>query len=135
MQLIARDPYRIHTDFLDKNDNGFGYGFLIPLYTTPDSTENSFTVVFNEGSTLSNQLKDYVDTNPPKPTSNAESIWHLLPDDPLEYAKYLSVCLVGEWIPGSVIYWDRRMFHSSDDFRRKGILEKSALVIFTSTNE
>jgi hypothetical protein len=135
MQLIARDPYRVHTDFLDKNDNGFGYGFLIPLYTTPSSTENSFTVVFNEGFTHSNQLKDYIDTNPPKPIPNAESIWHLLPEDPIEYAKYLSVCLVGKWLPGSVIYWDRRMFHSSDDFRLKGILEKSALVIFTSSNE
>lgn len=136
MQLIARDPYSVHTDFLDKGDAGQGNAYLIPLYTVPDPVEKTFTVIFDQYSTDTNLLKDYVSTNPAVPTENSQNIWHLLPPtDPEEYAKYLSVKVMGHWHAGSLIYWDRRLFHSSDDFRLNGIKEKSALVLFTSSNE
>lgn len=136
MHLIARDPYSVHVDFLSKRDEGYGYSFLIPLYTVPESVGKTSTVIFNEYSTTVNTLKEYVDTDPPKPMENAQNIWHLLPDtDPREYANYLSVKLIAHWHPGSLIYWDRRLLHSSDNFKLNNLKEKSALVLFTSPNE
>jgi len=135
MHLIARDPYSVHVDLLAKRDEGYGNSFLIPLYTVPESDGKTFTVIFNEHSVNNHLLKEYVDSNPPKPAKNALDIWHLLPDtDPKEYAEYLSVKIMAHWHPGSVIHWDRRLFHSSDDFKLNNLTEKSALVLFTSPN-
>ena len=102
----------------------------------PEPVEKTFTVIFDQHSTNTNLLKDYVSTGPAMPAENAQNIWHLLPPtDPEEYAKYLSVKVMAHWHPGSMIYWDRRLFHSSDDFRLNGVKEKSALVLFTSSDE
>ena len=93
-------------------------------------------ILFDQYSTSTNLLKNYASTNPVMPEANAQDIWHLLPPtDPVQYAKYLSVKVMGHWHAGSLIYWDRRLCHSSDDFRLNGIKEKSALVLFTSSNE
>lgn len=135
MQLITKNPYSIHTDFAHKNDSGNGTAYLIPLWTKPATEENSFTVIFNQRF-KGNNLADYIRTNPPLSDEPAHAIWDQVPNAHLDpdFAKYLSVALIAWWQPGSLIYWNRELFHSSDDFRKKGIDEKSALVIF-STND
>lgn len=136
MQLITKRPYGIHTDYLDKGDSGNGTAYLIPLWQNPSNKEKSFTVIFNESYRQSNSLKEYVQTNPSLPENNAEYIWDQIPDHyDKTYAKYLSVAHVSEWHLGSIIYWNRALFHSSDDFRKKGIIEKSALVIFATDDQ
>jgi hypothetical protein len=133
MQLIARDPYGVHTDYNNKGDTGPGMALLIPLHVKSATDIPSFTVIFDQEFTVGNTIYEYADTNPDIPATNADEIWHLLPqrDEP-HLSKYLSVKLLAEWRIGSLIYWDRKLLHSSDDFRLKGITEKSALVLFTS---
>lgn len=136
MQLITKNPYNIHTDFHHKGDSGHGTAYLIPLWSRPLIDEKSSTIMFEQAFTDSNRLSDYVATNPVIPETNAQSIWDQLPQtEDASNVKYLSVALVAEWHIGSVIYWDRRLFQSSDEFRKKGIEEKSALVIFATDDQ
>jgi len=44
---------------------------------------------------------------------------------------YVSVRNIYKWHPGSVIYWDRKLLHCSDNFLRNNIKTKIGLVIFT----
>lgn len=137
MQLITSDPFKIHTDFSGKNDSGYGTAYLIPLYMMGDAIqEPSATIVFNEYSCEHHGLEPYIKSNPPKPVRNARNIWHHLPESrdaaKNHWADYLSVNVFGEWRMGSMIYWDRRLYHASDDFLTKGITQKSALVLFSS---
>jgi len=137
MHMIAQEPFHIHTDFGGKNDSGYGIAYLIPLYSRgKNATGSSFTAVFNEHSIKHTTFLSYMQDSPNKPQGNARSIWNQLPEskDPekLHWADYLSVKVLAHWVPGALIYWDRRLYHSSDDFQAKGITEKSALVLFAS---
>lgn len=138
MQLITSNPYKIHTDFLGKNDSGTGTAYLIPLYMRGATVQPSATIVFNEYSCEHNELAPYIKSNPAKPVPNARGIWQHLPEsrdpDKDNWADYLSVKIFAEWQLGSLIYWDRRLYHASDDFLKKGITEKSALVLFDSND-
>lgn len=136
MQLCARDPFVVHSDFQGKNDSGHGTAFLIPLYQNPvDDTHDmgkTMTIVFDQCWTESQSMQDYIDSDPPLPDHNAEPIWDQhLDNNPRPWAKYLSVKLMAPWVSGSVIAWDRRLLHASDNFVKKNIAEKSALVLFT----
>jgi len=136
MQLVTKNPYGIHTDFHNKGDSGHGTAYLIPLWSKPVVDKKSSTIIFEQAFTASNNLSDYVVTDPLVPKKNAEWIWDQLPNTAdARYAKYLSVGLIAEWHIGSVIYWDRSLFHSSDEFRKKGIEQKSALVLFASDDQ
>ncbi len=140
MQMIANEPFAIHTDFAGKPDSGYGTAYLIPLYMKGDNIKSaSSTIIFNEYSTEHTDLKPYIESSPPMPEINARSIWHLVPEaqDPKKdsWAEYLSVKLIAEWKIGSLIYWDRRLYHASDNFLNKGIIEKSALVLFASDDD
>lgn len=133
MQLISKKPFAPHSDFGGKNDSGHGYAFLIPLYMKHQDAvgqQKSHTIVFDqifEG----NNISDYIKTNPVKPVNNAVPLWFKhFACWPVELAEYLSVKLICPWEIGSVIYWDRRLVHSSDDFQANGIIEKSSLVLF-----
>lgn len=134
MLLKAYEPFEIHTDFSGKNDSGHGMAYLIPLRVTGSDPENTYTVIFNEASISSNRWQDYVASEPKKPPSNIKDIWQDLPnsDLPEHYAEYFSVSHLARWHLGSLIYWDRTLFHSSDNFLNKGISLKEALVLFTS---
>jgi hypothetical protein len=134
MQLITKNPLKIHTDFNDKGDSGYGTAFLIPLYQDTKTTNKSYTIIFDQCWKKTQNINDYIATNPEKPKHNADYIWEDHCDhNPREWMEYLSVKLMAPWEPGSVITWDRQLFHTSDNFLKKGIFEKSALVLFTST--
>jgi hypothetical protein len=131
MQLKSRKPFGIHTDYFKEDDMGGGMAWLVPLYILGSSTE-TYTVIFDQHSTEFSQIPEYIKSNPAKPQCNSREIWHEIPDSPApDIADYFSVKLLGNWGVGDVIYWDRRLFHSSDEFRAKGVMEKSALVMFS----
>lgn len=133
MQLITSNPYGIHTDYPGKGDAGSGTGYLVPLWTKPTTEDKSFTVIFNEGCTFSAKLSDYVSSGAVVSAHSSEYLWDHIPHNvSSDHLKYLSVGMIGHWHPGSLIYWDRTLFHSSDDFSKKGIQQKSALVIFSA---
>lgn len=132
MQLKAKTPFGLHTDYMKDGDDGGGMAWLIPLYIDSDNASAmTSTVIFNQHWDAHISVDDYIKTNPKRPTNPAHDIWHLLPNrDRPHQADFFSVQTLANWVPGSVIYWDRSLFHTSDDFRLQNIREKSALVLF-----
>lgn len=137
MKLISREPFPIHSDFTGKGDAGEGYAYLIPLSHSPIDGDRpmpqSHTIIFDQSWTASQRMEDYIKSNPQIPKKNADNIWQDHFDhNPREWAQYLSVKLLAPWTPGSVIIWDRKLLHTSDNFIKKNILERTALIIFTT---
>ena len=138
MQLKTQNSFGPHSDYSNKGDSDGGHAYLIPLYMeyTDQAVEKlpSYTIVFDQiWKSPKSDMEQYLIANPdaPMPTHNAENIWDQhLAKWPREWAKYLSVNIMGEWQLGSAIYWNRDVMHASDDFESKHIKEKSALVLF-----
>jgi hypothetical protein len=133
MKLDTRNPFRIHTDGAGKGDNGEGYAYLIPLSQQGCSDKPSCTIVFHQAWEPTQEVEDYIKTNPVLPSNGCDDIWEEhLDHNPREWTKYFSVQTLAPWVPGSVIVWDRSLFHCSDNFLKKGIVSKTALVLFTN---
>jgi hypothetical protein len=136
MHLITRDPFGIHSDAPGKGDNGSGIAYLVPLEMVRNDSAKptSSTIIFDQVWTDTTSIEDYIASGPDKVATPATDVWHMLSEkcDPA-WAPYLSVKLVAEWQIGSVIVWDRRLLHASDDFLAAGLIEKSALVLFTNS--
>jgi glutathionyl-hydroquinone reductase len=124
-------PLGIHTDYF-KGDNNSDLSIIIPLINDKELTH---TVVFNQSSVTVPTLTDYVaNTNNKKLEKNAKDLYnnlcsHISPSDLLEY---VSVKGIYQWIPGSVIYFESKLFHCSDNFLANGLERKQAFVIFTT---
>lgn len=137
MKLISRNPFPIHSDSAGKKDAGRGQAYLIPLSQSPVDKEKpmqqSHTIIFDQTWMDTQSMEDYIKSNPPMPTQNADSIWEMHCDhNPREWLRYLSLKMLAPWTPGSVITWDRKLLHTSDNFLKKNMLEKTALVIFAT---
>lgn len=135
MTLVTRNPFGVHSDFPDKGDSGHGYAFIIPLEQIPfpgkQITQPSCTIIFDQSSET-NMMDELLSADIPCGKPTAEHIWEQhCTHTKKEYLKRLSVALIAPWIYGSVIGWDRKLIHTSDDFPKKNILEKTGLVIFT----
>lgn len=127
MLLKAYLPYRIHTDYV-KGDDIPHLAILVPLNQQDIDTH---TVIFNE--VCLDTFKDFVSTHP-KLKHNAQDLHHTLcSHEPIENLEYVSLLAAYKWIPGSFLYWDRKLLHCSDNFRTNGIDSKQALVLFTHT--
>lgn len=57
----------------------------------------------------------------------------LLSHETVERLEYVSLLGAFKWLPGSVIYWDRKLLHASDNFLKNNVTEKTALVLFTNS--
>jgi hypothetical protein len=125
MLLKEKFPWQIHTDYI-KGDENPDLAVLIPLNKTLIDTN---TVIFNEMCT------DNFSTfklNNAKLLDNATDIHNsLMSHELIENLEYLSLKGCYRWAPGSVIYWDRKLLHGSDNFLKNNIAEKTALVLFT----
>jgi hypothetical protein len=126
MLLKEKKPWQIHTDYL-KGDANPDLAILIPLNVT---LVNTCTVIFNELATDS--FETYKLKNK-KLLNNATTMHNdLMSHELIENLEYVSLLNSYHWIPGSVIYWDRKLLHASDNFLQNGITEKTALVLFTT---
>jgi len=126
MLLKESKPWNIHTDYV-KSDINPDLGILIPLNTQP---LNTHTVVFNQECT--GTIEDFVKSNN-KLTVNAANLSStLMSHEPIENLEYVSLLEAFPWTPGSVIYWDRKLLHASDNFLANHVTEKTALVLFTN---
>jgi hypothetical protein len=131
MYLREVEPWDIHTDYqhpFDQGDNP-DLAILIPLKIVSDTQQTTHTVVFNE--LCQTNFKDFKLSHN-KLTSHAKNLHqthcgHCDADD----LEYVSLNGVYAWTPGSLIYWDRKMLHCSDNFLKNHIREKQALVLFT----
>jgi hypothetical protein len=126
MLLKENTPWKIHTDYL-KYDTTPDLGILIPLNNTMIDT---YTVIFNECCTTN--FDEYI-LNNPKLINNATNIYsNLMSHETVERLEYVSLLGSFSWVPGSLIYWDRKLLHASDNFLKNNLTEKTALVLFTN---
>lgn len=127
-------PLGIHTDRF-KGDEHPELAIIIPL-TKP--TEITHTVVFEQSSTKVATLAEFVtDTTNKKVENNAKDLYTNLCShiNPPELLEYVSLKGAYRWLPGSVIFFDRNLFHCSDNFIDNGLDHKRAFVIFTTLDD
>lgn len=129
--LEARIPYLIHSDILHENQGHVPeYTMLIPL-----DTYDSITVCFNEWSDTSNDFEIFKQNYTGEkrlrmdPRFCANRLSHLHPKD----LAYLTLHDTFAWNKGSVFAMDRRYFHCSDNFLKKGLSQKRAIVLWTAS--
>lgn len=128
MHLREQLPWRIHTDYA-KGDANPGLAVLIPLNT---DVIPAHTVIFNEHCTdsFANYTRDHN-----KIKNNSVNLHSgIMSHETIDRLEYVSVHGIYKWHPGCVIYWDRRLLHSSDNFLINGLTEKTALVLFTNND-
>lgn len=128
MLLKETIPWEIHTDYV-KGDLNPDIGILIPLNDPPINTH---TVIFNEFCT--DTFNMYMSNNKKLINNVADMHDTLLSHELIERLEYVSLLGAFRWEPGSVIYWDRKLLHASDNFLKNNVTEKTALVLFTNSN-
>jgi hypothetical protein len=126
MLLKEKKPWGIHTDYV-KGDLNPDMGILIPLNSLPLDTH---TVIFNE--ICINDFDNYRLTNAKSITNAVDIHDTLMSHETVERLEYVSLLGAYKWYPGSVIYWDRKLLHASDNFLKNNVAEKTALVLFTN---
>jgi len=66
------------------------------------------------------------------PTTGAQDLVEtVMSHETADRLQHVSLQGIYVWRLGSVIFWDRRLLHASDNFLASGITEKRALVLFT----
>lgn len=124
MKLEEFEPWTIHTDYT-KSDQCPGLAVLIPLNTKP---LNTATVIFNEECT--DNFSQYISTHSKQHNHAAHLHDTVMSHETRDHLEYVSLAMTAPWIPGSVIFWDRRLLHSSDNFLAQQVTVKTALVMF-----
>lgn len=132
MHLKELIPWSIHTDYNHQYDSKYqsapGLAILIPLKVVGPESKMTHTVIFNEY--CKTNFLDYVQNSTPlinhSKHIHEEHCGHICPEN----LEYVSLNGVYAWKPGSIIYWDRKLLHSSDNFLKNSITEKQALVLF-----
>ena len=122
-------PYQLHTDVIyQEQQPNPEYTLLIPV-----DNFASHTVVFNESWNHSNDFEDYKKQYTGKtklqldPKFCAEYLSHLHPAD----LRYLTLQTVFPWKQGSLLAFDRRHFHCSDNYSKRGTTGKIAIILRT----
>jgi hypothetical protein len=133
----CRVPYYVHTDYAHPENEVEKpeYTVLIPM-----EDSESVTIIFNEyleeidcvsknNHYLSNYKKNYKGEKNLKldPKFCADNLSHLHIDD----LKYLTLETVFKFKKGSLLLFDRKKFHCSDNFIQKGISSKTNIIIWT----
>lgn len=122
-------PWDVHNDLcLDYVKDGFRYGFnfLIPLHDV-----NSRTIIFDQWSETSNDFGEYKKVNSKVENPISEEFWqeNLSMCWPID-REYLTI---KEVLPyqkrGQLVGFNRKFFHSSDNFHVKGIKEKTFIQV------
>jgi hypothetical protein len=134
-------PWTVHSDYYSKAIGEPYMAFLIPL-----SVNNNIELADQTNTIVFNEIDTYVDVSP-KDKTGAGSNWmqnesikennampyyekHLshLTDDQLQRVTVQNVL---NWKLGSVIYWDEKLLHSSDNFLANNLKSKQAIVMHT----
>lgn len=136
--LNAYKPYGIHTDSLDENGNSythslpedykFGWTLLIPL-----SDYNTHTIVFNEGSEIMKVSTNWIERENRLPQGLISDQVHerYLTHQGKDLVDHFSIETIFPWKKGSLLIMPRKSFHCSDNFTKKRIFEKRALIGWT----
>lgn len=137
LRLKSFVPYEIHCDYLWSLDNEVlpclddeepYYIILIPLYQC-----KSKTMILNQHGKYKH-FTDYKNDHDPLPLEEQMSqeefdkdFSHCWPQE----RPYISLREEFEWNLGSLIAFDLKLFHSSNDFAKLGVKEKQCVTLFT----
>lgn len=137
--LYETTPWILHSDYYHTSAGKPYMAFLIPISVNEDMDQvgKTNTVIFNEQDVYVDETighKSWTDDQwkqnrtPKENNAVGESLLSHLPNEDLEC---LTIKTIANWRLGSVIYWDERYLHSSDNFINNGAQSKQALVIHT----
>jgi hypothetical protein len=133
-------PLSVHSDYYHKSIGEPYRAFLIPISANHNihQVDMTNTVIFNEEDTFvdDNDTKTYNSSawlqtktfkNNNALMTHPQELSHI-PNDILEC---LTVQNVLNWTSGSVLWWDERLLHVSDNFVLNGVQSKQAIVVHT----
>jgi hypothetical protein len=140
--LDEKTPWGVHSDYYHHQSVSNPYmAFLIPLSVDNDMSQvgRTNTVIFNEEDAYTdneNSIKHWSDKlwkkNRSLKENNAVSLGSgLLNHVSVENLECLTINTIANWKLGSVIYWNEKYLHCSDDFVKNNVTSKQALVIHT----
>jgi alpha-ketoglutarate-dependent taurine dioxygenase len=130
MYLKEQVPWVIHTDYATEKNYRPDLVYLIPLQVMCDDplVGKTHTVVFDQS--CETDFAEYKQTH----NTLLHNAMHLFEQHcshcRVKDLEYVSAKGVYEWQIGSVIYWDNRLLHCSDNFIKNYVKEKQALVLF-----
>ena len=139
--LYENNPWPVHCDYYHKSVGSPYKAFLVPISVDEDMSlvEKTNTIIFNEedvyvDTSATNKMWNPMSWNATKTKKENNAMiaqdQHLshIPVDDLEC---LTIQNILNWKLGSVLYWDEKLLHSSDNFRKNNINSKQAIVIHT----
>jgi hypothetical protein len=135
--LNAYKPYNVHSDSLDDDvpatflddTRDYAWTFLIPL-----GNYNTNTIVFNEHSYNTKTFTKWVERTHPTVKQSIDQITYdkYLTHQNKEDINYLSIDTIFPWKKGNLLAMNRHSLHASDNFCKKGVFEKRALIAWST---
>ena len=131
--LDSRLPWDVHNDYVINcrpSDLEPYVVVMIPLETAPTRT------IFFEQSSEYKEFGRYKQEHEPIPNHVPADEWA----DMLTHCRWrdrfwLSIDHVYEWKQGDLVIFDRRQWHSSDNFVQSNLNNKRAIILFTNRPE
>jgi len=130
--LTSYYPYIIHSDVLSGVDQNFDNALPAWTIIIPLNNYNSKTIIFNEESPTTKDPYVWLVDKTPKDNKNKEFFKEYLDHNSIKLADYLTVHEIFDWRKGYLNATSRSKFHSSDNFRKNGIEEKRAIVMWST---
>jgi len=130
--LKAYIPYRAHTDAvygeygIDENNYG-SWTLIIPL-----DDYDSNTILFNEYSFETKFLPEYIKGREPIYKIGFDTRQKYLSHETPNNLNHLSIETIFPWKRNTCFAMSRYKFHGSDNFRKKNLPFKQAIIIWTS---
>jgi hypothetical protein len=127
-------PFLLHSDYNNDLGNNYEseYNIIIPL-----NTYDSKTVVFNEYTANSNDFDEFKSCYTGDLSVKIDKefcrqrLSHIHPSD----LRYLTLKETFDWEQGSIHVCDRRYYHCSDNFIKRGISNKVGLVLWSQVKK
>lgn len=131
--LDSRLPWDVHNDYVIECSQSQLKPYcvvMIPLDTTPAKT-----IFFNQSAEYK-EFGRYKEEHSPIANHVPHESWNsMLGHCRVKDRFWLSIDQVYDWKQGDLIIFDRRQWHSSDNYPANGIEQKRAIILFTSYPE
>lgn len=141
--MDSQNPLNVHSDYYYKTEGREPFmAFLIPLKVNDgnEGLERASTVIFNEIDTYvdhdHNEDRKYRNSQQllerPLLTNNCLHLGgSLLSHVNPEVLRRISLQKILEWNRGSVIFWNEKHLHCSNNYAENGVTHKQAIVMHT----
>jgi len=140
--LNEKSPWTVHCDYYHKLIGEPYTVFLIPLSVNgdPNLVDKTHTIIFNEEDTyvdntgVANRMWDTKLWNSKKTKKENNSMTFYeqhLSHVSVDELECLTIQKILKWKLGSVLYWDEKLLHCSDNFHKNNLTSKQAIVVHT----